>query len=76
MLIAAFESLPDYCNGPRVNAAHYSLPSQARQEPAAELVYVLNIQRHAKRTPDNLVPNGGEGMFNPPEGWDCVSIQG
>lgn len=72
----------DYCNAPHVNAAHYTLPSQAQHAAShghksahAQLVYVINIQRHAKRTPDNLVPNGGEGMFNPPGGWDCVSLR-
>ncbi|CAO1615853.1 unnamed protein product [Sympodiomycopsis kandeliae] len=72
------KSLPwntyNYCNAPRVNAARYTVPEQAKRHGrsrSAELVYVLNIQRHAKRTPDNLVPNGGEAMFNPPSGWDC-----
>jgi hypothetical protein len=39
-------------------------------EPPRSLIYV---QRHQKRTPDNLVP-GRERDFNPAAGWDCSDI--
>ncbi|SNX85424.1 related to acid phosphatase [Melanopsichium pennsylvanicum] len=56
----------NYCNAPHVNAAHYERPSQAKN---AKLVFVNVVQRHHKRTPDNLYPN--ENIFNPAAGWDC-----
>lgn len=31
------------------------------------------MQRHHKRTPDNLYPN--ENQFNPAAGWDCTNLQ-
>lgn len=69
--------LADYCNAPHVNPAHYQLPrprGRRRGEPALELVHVTSFQRHAKRTPDNLVP-GNENAYNPRDGWNCVSVE-
>ncbi|KAJ9480318.1 hypothetical protein PHBOTO_003569 [Pseudozyma hubeiensis] len=60
----------NYCNAPHVNAAHYTRPTQARD---AKLVFVNVVQRHHKRTPDNLYPN--ENIFNPAAGWDCSNYQ-
>ncbi|PWY97721.1 phosphoglycerate mutase-like protein [Testicularia cyperi] len=57
----------NYCNSAHVNAKHYNKPSEVRK--GAELVYVQVVQRHHKRTPDNIYPN--EIVFNPPSGWDC-----
>ncbi|SPO26984.1 related to acid phosphatase [Ustilago trichophora] len=56
----------NYCNAPHVNAQHYERPPQAKD---AKLVFVNVVQRHHKRTPDNLYPQ--ENIFNPASGWDC-----
>ncbi|SPC67605.1 related to acid phosphatase [Ustilago sp. UG-2017b] len=61
----------NYCNAPHVSAKHYELPPQAKKD--AKLVFVNVVQRHHKRTPDNLYPN--ENVFNPPAGWDCSNYQ-
>lgn len=58
----------DFCNAPHLSADHYNRPD----DPTAQLVYVTSFQRHAKRTPDNLVPRN-EHLFNP-DGWDCSSL--
>lgn len=59
----------NYCNAPHVNAEHYpAAPSHSK------LVYVTSFQRHAKRTPDNLLPGiDAERLANPPRGWDCAT---
>lgn len=56
----------NYCNAPHVSAKHYKRPTQAQD---AKLVFLTVVQRHHKRTPDNLYPN--ENIFNPASGWDC-----
>ncbi|KAJ1023572.1 hypothetical protein NDA16_003189 [Ustilago loliicola] len=61
----------NYCNAPHISAKHYELPPQAKKD--AKLVFVNVVQRHHKRTPDNLYPN--ENVFNPPAGWDCSNYQ-
>lgn len=61
-------SLVGFCDAPRISAAKYRHPSQQH----AKLVHVIHVQRHHKRTPDNLVPES-EASFSPPEGWQCVS---
>ena len=62
----------NYCNAPHVNAKQYQRPPQAVGQDA-KLVYVNVVQRHHKRTPDNLYPN--ENIFNPAAGWDCSNYQ-
>ncbi|PWN48681.1 phosphoglycerate mutase-like protein [Violaceomyces palustris] len=57
----------NYCNAPHVSSRHYQVPEQA-QGGKAELVYLNVIQRHHKRTPDNLYPR--ENELNSQE-WDC-----
>ncbi|CAO1620168.1 unnamed protein product [Parajaminaea phylloscopi] len=59
----------NYCNAPHLSHAHYTPP----REHNVRLVYVTAFQRHAKRTPDNLVPRD-EKSFNPPGGWDCSDL--
>lgn len=59
----------NYCNAPHVNAEHYP-----GAPPHNKLIYVTSFQRHAKRTPDNLLPGiDAERLANPPEGWDCAT---
>lgn len=65
-------SLREYCNAPHLTAGTYFKPEPQRQG-HAELVHVIHIQRHHRRTPDNLVPRN-EVVFNPSEGWKCVRI--
>ncbi|SJX62622.1 related to acid phosphatase [Sporisorium reilianum f. sp. reilianum] len=60
----------NYCNAPHVSAKYYERPPQAKD---ARLVFVNVVQRHHKRTPDNLYPN--ENIFNPAAGWDCSNYQ-
>lgn len=60
----------NYCNASHVNANHYERPPQAKD---AKLVFVNVVQRHHKRTPDNLYPD--ENVFNPASGWDCSNYQ-
>ena len=55
----------NYCNAPHVSAKHYTRPAQAH---GAKLVYLNVVQRHHKRTPDNIYPQ--ENNFNPIP-WDC-----
>lgn len=66
----------NYCSAPRVSVEHYDPPVQASTttegEESAQLKHVIYVQRHEKRTPDNLVPER-ENAFNPTAGWDCVS---
>ncbi|SPO38695.1 related to acid phosphatase [Pseudozyma flocculosa] len=57
----------NYCNAPRVSAAHYIKPQGPGTE-GAELVYLNVVQRHHKRTPDNTYPN--ERAYNP-TAWEC-----
>ena len=64
-------SLAWYCNAAHVTAANYQRSSEARKADA-ELLHLVYVQRHHKRTPDNLVP-GIENRLNPREGWVCVS---
>ncbi|GAC72039.1 hypothetical protein PANT_6d00041 [Moesziomyces antarcticus T-34] len=60
----------NYCNAPHVKAKHYTAAPEAKN---ATLVYVSVVQRHHKRTPDNLYPN--ENALNPASGWDCSNYQ-
>lgn len=56
-LSKAFSSRPltipkDYCNAPHLSTRHYEQPKDS----SAKLVYVTSFQRHAKRKPENLIP--------------------
>lgn len=66
-------SLNWYCDAPRLKTETYKdpiLPSKG-----SKLIHLIYVQRHHKRTPDNLVPNN-ENAFNSAQGWQCVSVNG
>lgn len=60
----------NYCYMPHPRVDEYELPAViANKSVNANLVFVEYLQRHHKRTPYNLFPNGGSTY------WQCQNIQ-
>lgn len=79
MSISIPSSLSWYCDAAHTAASNYTLPPQLNYDShnhpgkKAQLVHLIHVQRHSKRTSVNLLPN--EQLYNPPEGWQCNHIQ-
>lgn len=79
MSLSIPSSLSWYCAAPHTSASNYTLPPQLVHDnhsppsQKAELIHLIHVQRHSKRTSVNLLPN--EQFYNPPEGWNCHNIK-
>lgn len=80
MTLSIPSSLSWYCAASHTAASNYILPPQLVKQndyspptKTAELIHLIHVQRHSKRTPVNLLPN--EQFYNPPEGWNCNNIE-